>query len=225
MMYHDHSDVGILRKEVRTLKLAVICLGTLVAVLLFTAAARQTTFSELSAERIDIVDAAGKPRLVIANAARFPPVLLHGKTYRRAVAPAGMLFFDQAGNEVGGLAVTDLAPGRVLALSFDYTNFDAVGMQTRISPDGKEASAGLVINSRPPEQLEPLAAGKAAVRRVAVENANETAQVVLSDPQGRPRLQLRVDPAGEPRLEMLDDSGKATLTITERGIASEDATP
>lgn len=224
-MNHDHSDVGILRKEVRVLKRTVVALGALVAVLLFTAAARQTTFSELRAERIDIVDAAGTPRLVIANAERFPPVLLNGKSYRRAVAPAGMLFFDQAGNEVGGLAVTDLDPGRVLALSFDYTNFDALGMQTRISPDGKDASAGLVINSRPSEQLEPVAAGKSAVRRVAVENHNETAQVVLSDPQGRPRLQLRVDPSGEPVLEMLDDVGKPTLQITEQGITRQGVAP
>ena len=78
--------------------------------------------------------------------------------------PAGVLFFDKAGNEVGGLAVTDLDPGRVLALAFDNANFDAIGLMNRISPDGKDASAGLLINSRPPEGLESPAAGKASAR-------------------------------------------------------------
>ena len=218
-MDSESFDLRGLRKEVRVLKAAVIGLGTLVAVLLITGAARQTTFSELSAGRINIVDAKGRARLVIANAERFPPVLLGGKSYRRAVSPAGLVFFDEAGDEVGGLAVTDLAPGRVLALAFDYPNFDAIGMQARISPDGKDATAGLVINSRPPADLAPPAAASAAARRVAIENHNESAQVVLSDPQGRPRLQLRVDPAGEPELLMLDEAGKPTYHITQRGVA------
>ena len=57
------------------------------------------------------------------------------------------------------------------------------------------------------------------MRRVAFENHNGTAEVVLSDPQGRPRLQLRVEPSGEPLFEMLDEQGKVTYRITQRGSA------
>jgi hypothetical protein len=106
----------------------------------------------------------------------------------------------------------------VLALAFDNSNVDAIGLWNHISPDGKDATAGLVINSRPDENLTATAAVKAAMRRVAIENHNETAQVVLSDPQGRPRLQLRVDSSGEPLLEMLDEQGKPTYRITQRGV-------
>ena len=55
-------------------------------------------------------------------------------------------------------------------------------------------------------------------QRIAVENHNETAQVVLSDPEGRPRVRLRVDPSGEPVFEMLDEQGKATYRITQKGV-------
>jgi hypothetical protein len=43
-----------------------------------------------------------------------------------------------------------------------------------------------------------------------VQNHNESAEVVLSDPAGRARLRLSVDPQGNPRLEMLDEGGKVT---------------
>jgi hypothetical protein len=215
-----HADLESLRRlqaEVRRLRVCVVALGALLGAAVLVAAARQTTFAELNAERINIVDAAGKPRLVIANAERFPSIVLNGKTYQRSVNPAGLVFFDTGGSEVGGLAVTDLKPGRVLALAFDNANFDAIGLQNRISPDGKDANAGLVINSRPDGGLTATDAGNAARRRLVVENNNETAQVVLSDPQGRPRLQLRVETTGEPILEMLDEQGKPTYRITQRG--------
>jgi hypothetical protein len=218
-MYAELESLDRLQREVRRLKACVVSLGALLGVAVLAAAARQTTFAELNVERINIVDGAGKPRLVIANAERFPSIVLNGKTYQRAINPAGMVFFDTGGSEVGGLAVTDLKPGRVLALAFDNPNMDAIGLQNRISPDGKDATAGLVINSRPDDNLTATAAIKAARQRVAVENHNETAQVVLSDPQGRPRLQLRVESSGEPILEMLDEQGKPTYRITQRGTA------
>ena len=85
--------------------------------------------------------------------------------------PAGVVFFDAGGSEVGGLAVTDLNPGRVLALAFDNSNADAVGVLNRITPDGKDATAGLVINARVSDALDASAAAKAAMRRVAVHKA------------------------------------------------------
>lgn len=217
-MLTDMDSIGRLQREVRLLKASVIALAATVGAALLVGAAHQTTFGEMSAERINIVDAKGTTRLVIANAERFPLPVIDGKTYQRQVHPAGMLFFDKKGGEVGGLAITDLDPGRVLALAFDNSNFDAMGFWNRISPDGKDATAGVVINSRPPESLASPAAAKASQQRIAIENHNETARVVLSDPQGRPRVQLRVDPSGEPVFEMLDEQGKATYRITQKGV-------
>ena len=56
-----------LRAEVRRLKVGVVALAALLGAGLLAAAAHQTTFAELNAERINIVDADGKARLVIAS--------------------------------------------------------------------------------------------------------------------------------------------------------------
>src|SRR5438034_11145340 len=60
----------------------------------------------LSVERLNIVDSAGHLALVISNAARLPGVTLSGVEHARPrgrVGSAGMLFFNAAGDEVGGL--------------------------------------------------------------------------------------------------------------------------
>ncbi len=46
----------------------------------------------------------------------------------------------------------------------------------------------------------------------AVTNA---AAVVLSDPQGRPRLRMTVDSLGAPKLELLDENGKITQQLPQ----------
>jgi len=131
-------------------------------------------------------------------------------TIKRAVNPAGLLFFNDRGDEVGDLATSEPDGGRLSALSFDYPNFDAVGLITRVAGDGKDATAGLVVNSRAPAEMSAASAARVVQQRIAVQNHNESAEVVLSDPAGRARLRLSVDPQGTPRMEMLDDAGEVT---------------
>jgi hypothetical protein len=162
---------------------------------------------------LNIVDANGKARLVIANAERFPLPILKGKTFKRAVSPAGMVFYNAAGDEVGGLALTDLESGRLSALAFDYASMDAMALMTRISPDGKDAIAGLVINSRPDESLDLKTAASSAVRRIELQNHNDVAELVLMDTKGRPRMRIYVDQNDQPAIEMLDEKGAAVYTL------------
>lgn len=197
-----------LARQMHWLKVYCMAITAALLVVLLSAAAERAQPGELSVERINIVDASGKTRVVLSNAARFPPVLLAGKTYQRAINPAGMVFYDSTGNEVGGLALSESGAGKLSALVYDYPNSDAVAMLTRVSPDGKDATAGVVVNSRPDGTLDPLEAGKVARQRIALQNRNETAELVLADPEGRPRLRLQVGPDGEPRIEMLDTEGK-----------------
>ena len=79
-------------------------------------------------ERLDIVDADGATRVVLSNQQRFPPPMLNGETFKRAVTPAGLVFYDRKGNEVDGLALTDVQAGKVSALAFDNPNMDAIGL-------------------------------------------------------------------------------------------------
>jgi hypothetical protein len=202
-----------LARQVRWLKLQVVCLAAMLCILLLGAAASIQKFDELNVERLNIVDANGKPRLVIANAERFPPPILKGKTFKRAVNPAGIVFYNAAGDEVGGLALTDLEAGRLSALAFDYATMDAMGLMTRISPDGKDAMAGLVINSRPDESLDLASASRSSVRRIELQNHNDVAELVMMDTKGRPRMRIYVDRNDQPAIEMLDEKGASVYTL------------
>lgn len=130
-------DGGVgLRRDVRWLKGYALVVTAAIVMLWLTRAEVADDSKVLNVERINIVDTSGIPRLVIANAERFPLPRLSGEEYQRSVAPAGILFYDTKGNEVGGLALTDASMGKISALAFDYPNYDALGLLTRVSPDG-----------------------------------------------------------------------------------------
>jgi hypothetical protein len=203
----DHME-----RQLRFLKSWCVALTCALGVLVLSAATRPDP-REISVERINIVDAAGKTRLVIANSERMPPPIVNGKPLPRAVQPAGILFYNAEGTEVGGLALSGHDGGRLSALVFDYGYTDAVGMLTRIDPAAHEAVAGLIINSHPDESLSASQAIRSGSRRVALQNHNETAELVLSDSEGRPRLRLSVSPEGKPGIEMLDEHGANVYSV------------
>jgi len=77
---------------------------SLILIVLAGAAFRQTTpqkFGEISVERINLVDADGTLRMVIANKARMHPGVMDGVTIDRPRPVAGMIFFNDQGDEVG----------------------------------------------------------------------------------------------------------------------------
>ena len=210
-----NSEETKIARDVRWLKVYAACTTIALAVVALAAARSLGDHAVLTAERINIVDTSGVSRLVISNAERFPLPKLNGKEYPRAVHPAGIVFYDSQGSEMGGLAITDASIGKVSALAFDYPNYDAVGMVARVGPDGKSALAGLHINSRPPAGLDVIGASKVVQRRIAIHNENEDAEILLADPQGRDRIRLRVDHSGQARIEVLDADGKVTFSAPD----------
>jgi len=90
---------------------------------------------------------------------------------------------------------------------------DAMGLMTRISPDGKDAMAGLVINSRPDESLDLASASRSSVRRIELQNHNDVAELVMMDTKGRPRMRIYVDRNDQPAIEMLDEKGASVYTL------------
>src|SRR5690606_7134576 len=101
-----------------------------------------------NAERININDASGNNRVVIANTDNIPPPIIDGKTYKRAYAPAGLIFYDKNGDERGGLAITDNDETNLNALAFDYQNADAIGILAQDNKHDNYFRAGLVINDK-----------------------------------------------------------------------------
>lgn len=222
---------------------AYAVLSSIVLVVLCTAALTQSTqkFGHITAERLDIVDADGTLRMVISNKDRQHPGVIEGRTIDRPRPFAGMLFFNEAGDEIGGLTFTgrdvDGEPRANAGLMFDqYRQDQTIGISYQ--EGGGRRSAGLQVWDRadtglgalvdalnaankltdPAERDKALAAARAAAtpgpRRVFVgKNSDKAATVSLADAGGKPRLTLTVDAGGNPRIEFLDANGKVTSTL------------
>lgn len=175
------------------------------------------TFDTLTVQRINVTDAAGKTRLILANSERFPDFELRGKVYRRSIHDtAGLLFFDEKGEETGGLVLAKLRDQDVANLTFDYTYqpTDGIRIIKQESADGTRWQAGFDIFDRRPYQSGPIDSSQ-GVQRIALADENQNAQLVISDAQGHPRIRIGVDKTGKPRIEMLNPDGKVTYRAGE----------
>src|SRR5262249_61339249 len=106
---------------------------------------------EITVERINVVDGSGTLRLVIANRDRMHPGVLDGKTINRQRPVAGLIFFNDEGDEVGGLTYAGtVANGQRTAsgtMTFDQLKQDqTIGL--RYSEANGQRSAALEVCDR-----------------------------------------------------------------------------
>jgi len=223
--------------------------SSLILLVLAVAAFRQQagpkSLGEITVERLNVVDANGTLRMVLAGKDRMHPGVMDGVTIDRPRAVAGMLFFNDEGDEVGGLTYTGtVAGGRGRAnagIMFDQLKQDqTIGMS--YTESNGQRSAGFQVwdrsdtvrlselivklnaaNALPagPERESAIAGIRSAAppgpRRVFVgKTGDRAATVVLSDAQGHARLRLAVDAGGNPRIEFLDDAGRVIVRIPEK---------
>ena len=208
--------------------------------------ARQQRATTLTVERLNIVDSTGRLALVLSNGARLPGGTFAGKEYPQSFTgrgkSAGMIFFNEAGDEVGGL-IYEGARRDSTYRAFEHFSFDqwqqnqVVALQYQ--DNGSSRSAGMQVWDRPTdaplarqfalaEQMQALPPGpvrdsvnaerlrvRARVEgtpRMFVGSENRVAKVELRDAVGRVRLRLLVDSTGTGRLVFLDSAGKTTAT-------------
>ena len=233
-----------MRRELRFLR-AYALANTLVVIVIATAAFRQTgapqTLDYVTVHRIDVVDNDGTLRMVISNKDRMHPGVMDGKMIDRPRPIAGMLFFNDEGDEVGGLTYSGREQNGTRradsGLMFDQLKQDQTIGFTYSEGNGRR-TAGFQVWDRPDSHLSELidkinaankiedrtareaeltrirASAPPAPRRVFVgKNADKAATVSLADANGKPRLALTVDAAGNPRIEFLDENGKVTDRI------------
>ena len=191
--------------------LSVVGLGGAAALLMALAPAAPGT---VEAQAIRIVDATGKPRILIGapppidgrqrkdaltasivvlgpdGADRLilgeePPVLVAGKTYPRIASAYGLLIHDAKGNERGGFAFLD--NGRAV-MSLDRPGGDAV----LLTANDQTGFAGLVVNYQNPlgKYAEGLRMGTKA----------DTAWLSLQDRAEGERARLAVEGKAAPKL-------------------------
>ena len=91
-------------KEVKILKTYSFVLTlVLIGILFFSFnPGTRTAFEEIDVERINIVDSDGKLSMVISNDERQHPGMFDGEILMERRRPAGMIFFNEEQDEVGG---------------------------------------------------------------------------------------------------------------------------
>lgn len=235
-----------LQRDVKLLKVYSLVITVLFGVIAFTTisqANQKTKFEEIDVERINVVEKDGKLKLVISNGDRQHPGIIDGRTLQRK-RPPGLLFFNESGDECGGLSFSGTqrdGKGNASALlAFDRFRQDqTVGLQ--YGESNGQYFAGLRVWDRPEASLGPVVDKLSAIEkmadgpektaamkalrempaaivadRVMVGRDREQAAVVrLSDTKGRPRIKLSVDAAGAPKLEFLDEAGKVTHSLPQ----------
>ncbi len=244
-----------LQRDVQFLKVYAITITLLLAVFTltaFTQGGRKTKFEEIDVERINLVEKNGALKLVISNKERFPDPMIDGKSYplRQGGKTAGMLFYNDEGDECGGLSFRgqqskDGERNAGASLLFDQLNQDqTVGIS--YSEDAGRRTAGLNVWDRPDTPIGEMVEKIQAVRNMpdgpektqALQKLRETSGVaqrvfvgktrdkasalLLYDPQGRPRVQLIVDAQGQPKLEFLDEKGAVVQRLPASASTAEE---
>lgn len=198
-------------------------------------------FGEIDVERINVVEKDGKLDMVISNKERQHPGMVDNKPFDRKRDSAGILFFDEKGNECGGLIFSDLETGEnYRSFTFDRFRGDqTIALQHLENKEGNYW-AGLVFNDEnidlptrlaKIEEIKKLpdeAARKAAykemqdkgeflVNRLSIgKGRDKSALLTMSDAKGKPRISMSVAADGKPKLDFLDETGKVIYSLPEK---------
>lgn len=228
-----------LTRQIRNLRLfvaflAVIVIGCLIAIGYL--ARRTNTFTELTAQRINIVEPDGRLALVISDHANQHPGAMNGKDFPKRDRSAGMIFFNTEGDECGGLVYDGTKQSASMVYSIDQYKNDQI-MQIQYQQDSDKAltrSYGLKLWDRSDRftlqnesdyfdslnKLHDTAAVNAAVKDLRARGLLGTERLFLGrtregqtglflrDDKGIPRLRIYIDRQNQPLIETLDEKGE-----------------
>jgi hypothetical protein len=185
-----------------------VTLTGVLAVTVLTAASspQKPVFDEITVQRINVIEPDGTLRMVIANHARLPGIIVRGKERAFERPQAGMLFYNDEGSENGGLIFGGRrnAKGEVVnsggSLSFDKYDANEI-VQLAGVDDSTDRFAGLSVSENP--------SGKDSHRRVWIgRDESGSATVALMDSKGKKRIVMEVSSEGAATLSFLDETGK-----------------
>ena len=234
----DHK----IEREIRLLKAYAYCSTLLFGVLIFVAAKSPGTakFTEIDAERINIREANGKLRLAIANTDRMPGGTVAGVDlkYRDGKrGGAGMIFFNDEGDEDGGLTwegkATDSTHIASSTIRFDnYRQNEAIGMSHSQKGNLKESALEVWDSPNAPisadfareyasvgaraDGPDKTAAMKSLIQRHATEVGQLTRRVFVGRTKDDDAAVLLMDRNGKPRMRMaVDTANNASLQLLD----------
>ncbi|QXV66786.1 hypothetical protein INP83_06785 [Mucilaginibacter sp. 21P] len=224
-----------LARQVRILKRYGIGVTILLIVLIGVCFFKGNSQSkELTAERINIVEADGTLRMVISNRARQHPGRMDNKDLPKRDRPAGLLFFNDEGDECGGLGYNGDKKEAAMFMTMDQYKNDQImtlSYDQENRPGKPLRSYGFTLNDRDElplsgqisyfdslKKLKDTSAyarglkrykdeGHLAQRMFLGKNKNGEVGLFLTDSKGRPRLRLFIDQKNEPLIQSLDEKG------------------
>ncbi|NLR64207.1 hypothetical protein HGH92_07805 [Chitinophaga varians] len=229
-----------LQREVRFLKAYALILTTVLIAFFFMAFRTdfgKQRFQEIDVERINVVEKDGTLKMVISNAERQHPGLVEGKPIAARERSAGLIFFNSAGDECGGLVYdATKKDGAGMVYSVDqYRNDQIMQLQYMQELEGDKArSYGLKIWDRPDdftsarltrvidslkalknekiyeEATNQLASeGKFGTERLFVGRTwKDEVGLFIRDQKGKVRIKIYVDKQNQTKIETFDEQGK-----------------
>ncbi len=142
-----------LEKEVTILKIYAVASTLIFSIFLFSGfqSGKNQRFEEIDVERINIVEKDGSLKMVISNQERQHPGIANGKIIERdAPRPPGMLFFNQKGDEMGGLIFGENGENSHWGgLTFDKFGGDQTMGFRYLESDNGNYSSGLQMWQQP----------------------------------------------------------------------------
>lgn len=231
-----------IEKELRFLKIYA-GVSTLVGVVLFALvfkAIGAKRFDEIDVERINIVEADGKLRMVLSNKMRQHPGTMDGITYdeRKGQRPPGLMFFSEKGDEVGGLVFDgNTGKGQGGSLTFDKFRGDQTIQFTHDEEPDESYFAGVKMNDQnmplndlvnkqkeifklPTKEAQDSAyqalreQGLLMTERLRIGKDYDKASIIkMKDAKGKVRIELKVEASGNAKLNFLDELGKVVYSL------------
>jgi len=163
-----------LRREIRRLRrtnAAAIGLLVIVTASAFVQARAPTKFDEIDVGRINVREPDGRLRLTISNHTRLPEVVVGGKSYPlrggTGVKSAGLIFFNDEGNEDGGLvwAGSHTAGGHEASAALTFDQFDQdETVSIEYGDQNGRRTAGISVMDRPEEPIQIFAESAMVIR-------------------------------------------------------------
>jgi hypothetical protein len=232
-----------LERQNRLLKACLAVTALTLAVLLSTAAVARPgsqRLTELDVERINIIGPDGKREMVLANRLRLPKAVLAGREVPEARHKPGILFYNQAGDECGGLLFDGRQDGQGKPNAGVHFSMDRFGGDQQLALGSYEENGfmetglnvfdrGLAAAYAPLYQTylqTPAGPAKEALKQRWQEAGGEEIQrlfvgrtrgqssaVILADAKGRPRIMMLVTPEGQAMLNFLDENGQILQSL------------
>ena len=208
----------------------------------FAADRKKSSFEEIDAQRINLVEPDGTLRMILSDKALWPGIYLKGKEHPHPNRKtAGMLFLNEEGTENGGLIFGGEKDKDGKGSSHGHLSFDAYEQDQIFSIDagqeGDKQGSSLTLVDRPDypigelidtvdrtkdlpkdkqqaELTKFIASHPAPHARLYLGSAGDkSVSLKLKDADGHDRVVIEVAPDGSPAIRFLDSSGKVVSQL------------